>query len=59
MYEHRRANPFRKVVRVTAGWAPVSWFYARTLHHIDRVVFRLGRGVPADSAQARSRPRSR
>ena len=44
MYEHRAANPFRRVVRVTAGWAPVSWFYARTLHHIDRVVYRLTRG---------------
>jgi deazaflavin-dependent oxidoreductase (nitroreductase family) len=43
-YEHRRANPFRRVVRVTAAWAPVSWFYARTLHHIDRGVYRLTRG---------------
>jgi deazaflavin-dependent oxidoreductase (nitroreductase family) len=41
MYEHRAANPFRRVVRVTAAWAPLSWFYARTLHHIDRVVYRL------------------
>jgi deazaflavin-dependent oxidoreductase (nitroreductase family) len=44
MYGHRRANPFRKVVLVTAAWAPVSWFYARTLHHIDGVVYRLTRG---------------
>jgi hypothetical protein len=22
------------------GLAPVSWFYARTLHHIDRLVYR-------------------
>jgi deazaflavin-dependent oxidoreductase (nitroreductase family) len=44
MYEHRRANPFRRVVRVTAAWRPVSWFHARTLHHIDRVVYRLTRG---------------
>jgi deazaflavin-dependent oxidoreductase (nitroreductase family) len=44
MYEHRRANRFRRVVRVTAAWAPVSWFYARTLHHIDRIVFRATRG---------------
>jgi len=44
MYEHRRANPFRRVVRVTAAWPPVSWFYARTLHHIDRVVYRVTRG---------------
>jgi deazaflavin-dependent oxidoreductase (nitroreductase family) len=44
MYEHRAANPFRRVVRVTAAWAPFSWFYARTLHHIDRAVYRLTRG---------------
>jgi deazaflavin-dependent oxidoreductase (nitroreductase family) len=44
MYEHRKANPFRRVVRVTAAWRPMSWFYARTLHHIDRLVYRLTRG---------------
>jgi deazaflavin-dependent oxidoreductase (nitroreductase family) len=44
MYEHRRANPFRRVVRVSAAWAPVSWFYARTLHHLDRGVYRLTSG---------------
>jgi deazaflavin-dependent oxidoreductase (nitroreductase family) len=43
-YEHRRANLFRRIVRVTAGWKPLSLFYARTLHHIDRVVFRATRG---------------
>jgi hypothetical protein len=44
MYEHRRANPFRRVVRVTAAWPPLSFFYARTLHHIDQLVFRFTRG---------------
>jgi deazaflavin-dependent oxidoreductase (nitroreductase family) len=44
MYEHRRANPFRRVVRVTAAWPPLSFFYARTLHHVDRLVFRFTRG---------------
>jgi deazaflavin-dependent oxidoreductase (nitroreductase family) len=43
-YEHLQANRFRRVVRVTAAWPPVSWFYARTLHHIDRIVFRVTRG---------------
>jgi deazaflavin-dependent oxidoreductase (nitroreductase family) len=43
-YEHRQANLFRRVVRVTAAWKPLSLFYARTLHHIDRIVFRLSRG---------------
>jgi deazaflavin-dependent oxidoreductase (nitroreductase family) len=44
MYEHRQAGAFRRVVRVTAAWAPLSWFYARTLHHIDRGVYRLTGG---------------
>jgi deazaflavin-dependent oxidoreductase (nitroreductase family) len=44
MYGHRQANRFRRVVRVTAAWGPISWFYARTLHHIDRIVFRASRG---------------
>jgi deazaflavin-dependent oxidoreductase (nitroreductase family) len=44
MYEHREANPFRRIVRATASWRPMSWFYARTLHHMDRLVYRLTRG---------------
>ena len=44
MYALQQANPLRRFVRVSAAWPPVSWFYARTLHHIDRVVFRLTRG---------------
>ncbi|MGH2824236.1 MAG: nitroreductase family deazaflavin-dependent oxidoreductase [Thermoleophilaceae bacterium] len=44
MYEYRQANPVRRVVRGTASWPPISWFYARTLHHIDRLVYRLTRG---------------
>jgi deazaflavin-dependent oxidoreductase (nitroreductase family) len=44
MYEYRQANPVAQVARVTASWRPISWFYARTLHHIDRLVYRLTRG---------------
>ncbi len=44
MYGLRQANPFRRFVRVSASWPPVSWCYARTLHHIDRAVLRLTRG---------------
>ena len=44
MYAHSDANPFRRVVRVTAAWRPLAWFYARTLHHIDRAVYRLTGG---------------
>jgi len=31
-------------MRLSAVPLPMSWFYARTLHHIDRVVYRLTRG---------------
>lgn len=44
MYASLQANPFRRFIRVSAGWPPLSWFYARTLHHIDRAVLRLTRG---------------
>jgi deazaflavin-dependent oxidoreductase (nitroreductase family) len=44
MYEHRQANHFRRAVRVTSAWAPLSWLYARTLHHLDAVVFRVTNG---------------
>jgi deazaflavin-dependent oxidoreductase (nitroreductase family) len=44
MADYAQANWFRRLVRLTAGWRPMSWFYARTLHHIDRVVYRLTRG---------------
>jgi deazaflavin-dependent oxidoreductase (nitroreductase family) len=44
VYGLRQANPFRRLVRVSAGWKPISLFYARTLHHIDRAVYRLTRG---------------
>ena len=40
----REANWLRRIVRVTAAWRPMSWFYARTLHHIDGAVYRLTRG---------------
>jgi deazaflavin-dependent oxidoreductase (nitroreductase family) len=35
---------FRRFVRWSAGKRPVSLFYARTLHHIDRLVYRRTRG---------------
>jgi hypothetical protein len=44
MYRHAEANPLRRAIRRSAGWKPFSWFYARTLHLIDRAVFRLTRG---------------
>jgi deazaflavin-dependent oxidoreductase (nitroreductase family) len=44
MYRHADANRLRRAIRRTAGWKPLSLFYARTLHLIDRAVFRLTRG---------------
>jgi F420H(2)-dependent quinone reductase len=44
MYAFSQANRFRRFIRVSAAWRPMSWFYARTLHHIDRVVYRLTGG---------------
>jgi deazaflavin-dependent oxidoreductase (nitroreductase family) len=44
MYLHAEANPLRRAIRRSAGWKPLSWFYARTLHLIDRAVYRLTRG---------------
>jgi len=44
MYRHQEANLLRRVIRRSAGWRPLSWLYARTLHLIDRAVFRITRG---------------
>jgi deazaflavin-dependent oxidoreductase (nitroreductase family) len=43
-YSHAEANPLRRAIRRSAGWKPLSLFYARTLHLLDRAVFRLTRG---------------
>jgi deazaflavin-dependent oxidoreductase (nitroreductase family) len=43
-YHHREANLLRRIIRRSAGWRPLSWLYARTLHLIDRAVFRITRG---------------
>ena len=43
-YEHRRAGPLHRIVRRTAGWRPVSWFYSRALDPADRWVYRLSGG---------------
>jgi deazaflavin-dependent oxidoreductase (nitroreductase family) len=41
---YREANPIQRVTRWSAATAPMSWFSARVLHHIDRPVYRLTRG---------------
>jgi deazaflavin-dependent oxidoreductase (nitroreductase family) len=44
MYRHDEANVLKRAIRRSAGWKPLSLFYARTLHAIDRAIFRLSRG---------------
>jgi deazaflavin-dependent oxidoreductase (nitroreductase family) len=41
---YREANPIQRVTRWSAATAPISWFSARVLHHLDRLVYRLTRG---------------
>jgi deazaflavin-dependent oxidoreductase (nitroreductase family) len=41
---YRDLDPTRRFMRWSAGTAPMSWFYARVLHHLDRRVFRLTGG---------------
>lgn len=43
-YRHADANLLRRAIRRSAGWKPLSLLYARTLHLLDRAVFRLTRG---------------
>jgi deazaflavin-dependent oxidoreductase (nitroreductase family) len=41
---YSRANPLQRFMRDFAATRPVSWLFARTLHHVDRPVFRLTKG---------------
>ena len=41
---YAEANPFYRFMRNFAATRPVSWFFARTLNHIDRPVFHLTKG---------------
>ena len=41
---YREANPIQRVTRWSAATAPISWFSARVLHHLDRLIYRLTRG---------------
>jgi deazaflavin-dependent oxidoreductase (nitroreductase family) len=43
-YTHADANVLKRAIRRSAGWKPLSLFYARTLHYLDHAVFRLTRG---------------
>jgi F420H(2)-dependent quinone reductase len=39
-----RYSFFHAVVQKIASSRPGAWFYARTLHHVDRVAFKLSGG---------------
>jgi deazaflavin-dependent oxidoreductase (nitroreductase family) len=44
MYAFRQANWPRRLMRLSGAVPPISWLYARTLHHLDRAVYRLTKG---------------
>jgi deazaflavin-dependent oxidoreductase (nitroreductase family) len=44
VYAFGQANWFRRMMRLSGAVPPISWLYARTLHHLDRVVYKLTRG---------------
>ena len=44
MYAYRQTNPLRRLMRLSGAVPPLSWLYARTLHPLDRTVYRLTRG---------------
>ena len=44
MYRYEQTNWARRLMRMSGTVRPISWFYARALHHIDHVVYGLTRG---------------
>ena len=52
----RSDNAVRRFMRWTGSLRPISLFYARTLHHLDRAVFRLSGGRATFSAWAAGLP---
>lgn len=49
-------NPARRFMRWTGTLKPVSLFYARTLHHLDRRVYQLSKGKTTFAAWASGLP---
>ena len=43
-YRVREANRFQRLVWKVASSRPGAWFFAKTLHDMDRLVLRLSRG---------------
>jgi deazaflavin-dependent oxidoreductase (nitroreductase family) len=42
-YKYAEANLLHRLMRRFGATPPGAWFFARTLHHFDRVVYRLTR----------------
>lgn len=42
--EYASANALQRGIRRLAASGPGSWLFVRTLHHVDRPVYRLSRG---------------
>jgi deazaflavin-dependent oxidoreductase (nitroreductase family) len=49
-------NPARRFMRWTGTLKPVSLFYARTLHHLDRRVYQLSKGKTTFAAWSSGLP---
>jgi deazaflavin-dependent oxidoreductase (nitroreductase family) len=43
-YQIPEANRFQRLVWKVSSSRPGAWFFAKTLHHMDRLVLRLSRG---------------
>ena len=43
-YDFSEANVLKRFMRTSAAWKPMSLFYAKTMHHIDRAVFKATKG---------------
>jgi deazaflavin-dependent oxidoreductase (nitroreductase family) len=44
VYGYQQANPFWRLMRRSGAWPGVRQFYVHTLHHLDRLTYRITRG---------------
>jgi len=40
----KQPNIINRIIQTIASSKPGAWFFSRTLHHMDRPVFRLSKG---------------
>ncbi len=53
---YSEARPLHRAMRRTAATRPASWFLARTLHHLDRPVYRITHGRTTVAARLTGLP---